>query len=160
MMRRLNLLHLLALMLFLFMGVAIMSAEQLLGFHGRLQQALADVEVARQEIHQRLDALRDKENQRQQALSWADTASAEAQMRAEQLQVLEERLQAALADAEAGKGRVSKLHAEAERAKKRLDDTLKEAEDAKKEAEDAWSIVRQHRALLEAEMGDAKEDLQ
>ena len=58
MMRRLNLLHLVALLLFLFMGVAIMGAEQLLVFNGQLQQALADVAVAKQELRQQLDALR------------------------------------------------------------------------------------------------------
>jgi predicted nucleic acid-binding Zn-ribbon protein len=158
---RLNFLHLLALILFLFMGVSIMGAEQLRVFNGHLQQALADVEVAKQQIRQQLDALREKENERQQALSRADAAaSAEAQMTAEQLRVLSGLLRDALADAEAAKSRVSKLLAEVEHAKERLAASLAEAESAKKEAEKAWAIERQRRALLEAEMGDSKEDLQ
>ena len=160
MMKRLNLLHLLALILFLFMGVAIMRAEQLRGFHGHLQQALADVEVAKQELRQQLDALREKENQCQQALSRTDTASTEALMSAEQLRVLDARLRDALIGAEAVKSRMSKLLAEAEHAKKRLVAAVEEAARAKKKAEEVWAIDRQRRELLDLENKDSKEDLQ
>ena len=81
-------------------------------------------------------------------------------MSADQLRVLDAQLRDALVEAEAAKSRLSKLLAEAEHAKKRLAAAVEEAENAKNEAEEAWTIERQRRELLELENEDSKEDLQ
>jgi uncharacterized protein (DUF3084 family) len=150
----------LLLMLLLFVGVSVTSAERFRVVDEHLRQARADVEDTRQQMRQQLEGLREKQDQQALLRSAGSAASTEAQMTAEQLRLLNGLLQAALAEAEAAKDRVSKRLAEAERAKERLDALLMEAETAKKEAEEAWGIVRQHQELLETEMGDAKEDLQ
>jgi hypothetical protein len=141
-------------------AVAEMSAEELRVVNEQLRQALGEAKTARELSEQQLEEIREKENQRKEALSRADTASASALMNEEQLRVANAKLREALDDAQAAKSRVTKLLEEAEHAKERLAAALVEAETAKKEAEKAWATERQRRALLEAETGDSKDDLQ